>query len=487
MDTPAASLVQLQDEVERLRSLLVQKDRQIEDLTNGDRTRAMVEEMLDARLGMSSVHSNARYGQHLAGDYMTPQAAAKKTADSDADSMSQLLGAIPKNGIYGGTKSKLLSGRREIRQFPRMKTNDNLSNESSMEATSDSDEENKKNTSPSTDSSESSSGISDSSLKGQQQKKRGLPRRRSHPSKTKPRQSRKSRRSPPPPKMATFCGDPKTWNAFYFQFEHTAKVHQWDDEERLERLLSCLRDKVVDFVRRRPARVQKDFRRLVKELEKRYGYKEHPSAIRKQLEVTRQGETEPLEDFADRIYGMVLEGYPNGDESMLQLLAADRFLQACKDDQASYMARERNPTTIRKALKYVKNSINNLKAFGKRRSHSNTRQVTFQLNEDKLDEAEEANVRQVAPSLSEMEGLLSKFKIDITQELDRRLKRLGENDRRGRFRSPSPGAPSLGHRSPSTSPSRSPSRDITCYLCREKGHISRECPNRTAKQKDLNE
>ena len=55
--------------------------------------------------------------------------------------------------------------------------------------------------------------------------------------------------SPLPPKLQIFSGDPTKgrWSSFIMQFERIAIRHGWSEVKKLDRLLSCLTEKALEF------------------------------------------------------------------------------------------------------------------------------------------------------------------------------------------------------------------------------------------------
>lgn len=313
------------------------------------------------------------------------------------------------------------------------------------------------------------------------------------------------RRSPPPPKMDTFHGNSEDWNSFLFQFRQVCKSCKWSDRTKRDKLMACLRGKAIDYVSKRPSSVRKDYHKLLKDLKKRYGKTDTSSASRKELQSLRQEETETVEEFADKTYAMTLEAFPKAAGSLIQTLAVDTFLRGCRERQAALMTMERRPKTISKAIKYLKNSIQNCRALAV--SSRTARQVTF--------EEDTPSVRSVTPETSEktLEHLVKTListveKVSNTrsrQSPERGCYKCGQqghlahecqSDRkhrseesRQRSASPNDACRKCGKRghyarecwsnqNRSQSRSLSPAaRDRRCFKCQGSGHIARDCPN----------
>ena len=277
------------------------------------------------------------------------------------------------------------------------------------------------------------------------------------------------------PKMPIFDGSSDKWKGFMASFKFHAKRFRWDDRERLLRLRSCLTDKAAEFVERRPGYVRGNYRDLIRALQKRYGQKEEPSAVRRSLSCVQQLETESLEEYSDRVMTMTFDAFPHLEDRELDGLAVDYFMTGCRNRQAAMFASQPPPRTLGRAVKKVKTAVLNLKTFGVGKA---SRMVTFDGCTTSRTEMSpqsrrppspmrtprfttpprESTIASHAEKGSEATPLLKqRTAADLTTLFGELLRRIA---------SPSP---SRG------SPNRSPSR-VICYQCRQPGHYKHDCP-----------
>lgn len=276
---------------------------------------------------------------------------------------------------------------------------------------------------------------------------RNSTRRENERHSTRPRQ-----RSPPAPKMETFSGKTRTWDAFIFQFRQLSHRYRWSERDKRDRLIACLRGNAVKYISTKPRKICSKYRDLRDSLDKRYGVLEVPSTARRQLVSMRQEETETLEDFADRVLCKATEGYPEVTDDCLQDLAKDHFLKGCKDKAAGYATAERKPGNLYEALEDIRDASANLKVFG--RPSVSARQVTFADSGDERHRPEESRLTK------EDRSLIESLRVQLAEMATK-------NDKFVRNRSP---IPARGSRS------RSPSPNSRCFNCNQQGHVVKDCP-----------
>ena len=119
----------------------------------------------------------------------------------------------------------------------------------------------------------------------------------------------------------------ETWRAFKIQFQEYSRIYRIT-QTRLDRLMASLRGKALLFIGKKDKSERRDYKKLMKALERRCG-QELPSSNRKQLLVASQESAESLEDFAERVYTFTTDGYPEAGKDLLETLPTDYFLKGC--------------------------------------------------------------------------------------------------------------------------------------------------------------
>ena len=167
------------------------------------------------------------------------------------------------------------------------------------------------------------------------------------------------------------------WNSFLFGFQMFADSYHLDDPEKVDRLLACMRDKALDYLRKRPLHIRTSYAQLIHDFQRRYGQKDPPATSRKQLAYIKQEESEETADYAERVHQLVIDGYPGVDAATIQLLAIDAFLRGCYNKFAAILASNAGPKTLYQAARRVNKCEHSQRSIGK--PLLGVRQVNFSV------------------------------------------------------------------------------------------------------------
>ncbi|CAG2187715.1 unnamed protein product [Mytilus edulis] len=263
-------------------------------------------------------------------------------------------------------------------------------------------------------------------------------------------QGSKRQDGPLPPKMSTYDGR-SDWRPYLVQFNHIANRYNWTNQDRLDKLIECLRDRALKFFTTMPKSVQEGYQAVCKKMEDRFGRKDLPHVIRRQLQDLRQLPEEPLDEYAERTQDLATDGFPGTPDDFIQIVATDAFLKGCMDKKAALTAMDKDPDSLDKALKYVKSAVTNQKVI-----------LGNKKPEVKGKGASDTDV------ISRFESRLKKTEEDV-QDTKTSIKQILDILKRGNSTN------RFGQPQRLSSPGRSPIRDNKCFNCGEEGHFIAQC------------
>jgi hypothetical protein len=272
------------------------------------------------------------------------------------------------------------------------------------------------------------------------------------------------------------------WRAYAAQFDRLAQRYGWPEEERLEQLVSLLRENALAFYAKLPAAVQEDYHALTERMMNRFGRREPATSFRRQLQELKQKTEEPLEEYAERAQQLALDGYPGANVEMVNTLAADAFLKGCSNKQAAYSSMLQRPDTIDEALEWVRESTHSHQAlFG---TEKKVRQTSWADDDD-----EDSTLRQITTS-SGTSDLVKTLRDEFRKLGERTTSSLEEFRKMGeRTTSSLEEFRKMGEKTNSSleevrrmisrrprSPSPGQNSDA-CFGCGKPGHFKRDCPS----------
>ncbi|OWF46896.1 hypothetical protein KP79_PYT14964 [Mizuhopecten yessoensis] len=154
-------------------------------------------------------------------------------------------------------------------------------------------------------------------------------------------------RSPQQHKMFTYSGKER-WEPVALKFTRIIKDNKWSDRKTKQRVFDCLVGDALEYADKLPRTL--GFTKLKKKMKERFSDKDVPVVARRELNFTKQEESEILAEFAQRIQTITGDGFAHANITTRNQIATEAFIKGCCEKMAAQRARERNPKTAHKAL-----------------------------------------------------------------------------------------------------------------------------------------
>ena len=135
------------------------------------------------------------------------------------------------------------------------------------------------------------------------------------------------------------------WEIFIGQFHRISKDRHWKKSKRFQRFFDCLSGAALKYASRLKVT---SWKKLLKEMERRFSNKEDETTARLQLSNLRQMETESLEEFAERVQFKAMDAFVGESSHTIDKICVLHFLRGISDKHAAERASESNPRLFRK-------------------------------------------------------------------------------------------------------------------------------------------
>src|ERR1043165_8586274 len=222
---------------------------------------------------------------------------------------------------------------------------------------------------------------------------------------------------------------------------------------------------------------------LIERLKARYGSEDQTSLYRIKLRTYRQAHGETLSDVVQEIRRLMALAYPGPTSDIVETVACDAFIDALGNQDLAQKVREREPVSLEAAYKHAVG----LDAYGR----SSTQGSDMDRRHGRVKVTWEDRKAPVANGQQTLR----------LEDLEREIKNLSREI--GRFTSKqdsgtvsrkpyekeksSDSATEASWKNEPTAvqrrnfqPGRWKNPDIECFLCKQKGHVKRFCPQRTS-------
>ena len=233
------------------------------------------------------------------------------------------------------------------------------------------------------------------------------------------------------------------WDTYGAQFELLADLNKWSDTDKATHLAISLRGAAATVLTNLHPTQRRSYEALTSALDSRFGMTHQTELNRSRLKTRSRRREETLAELAEDVERLARLAYPEADESMIEVLAKDQFVDALPDEDTRLRIRQNKPATVRDALRLALE----LESY-----QIASRQRTKLVRGTHLEEG---------PTQLEQSTVASSA--DVLQQLVEAIRQCGkESQRRRSYRRDRAQQPSVS--------------GIICWKCKERGHRRRDCP-----------
>lgn len=151
------------------------------------------------------------------------------------------------------------------------------------------------------------------------------------------------------PEKFSGSGNDTDFQAFLDQFEACARMNGWNDEEKANQLILCMKEKACVVMSQLSSSDKSSYKCMVEALRKKIGMRQVPEAAKATLKARRRKVGETLLDLSIDIKRLCGEAYPTLSAASLEQACIDHFTDAIGATLAKDVIRSK-PSTLDKAL-----------------------------------------------------------------------------------------------------------------------------------------
>ena len=130
------------------------------------------------------------------------------------------------------------------------------------------------------------------------------------------------------PEKFSGSGNNTDFQAFLHQFEVCAKVNNWNDEEKANQLILCMKEKARMVMSQLSSKDKNSYERMVRALREKIGMRQVPEAAKATPKAQRRKVGETLLDLSIDIKCLCREAYPSLSPASLKQACIDHFTDA---------------------------------------------------------------------------------------------------------------------------------------------------------------
>ena len=250
-----------------------------------------------------------------------------------------------------------------------------------------------------------------------------------------------------------FEGKSKEWRDYIIHFESVAKWNDWNDNEKAQQLVMCLRGPAQKLLSDMRSENLSNYHIVKETLSRRFNPVERETAYRCEFRNRKQKRHESVSEFGYVLQRLCFQAFPGVSQEAREIYVIDQYINGLSRPEVRSHVQYRHPQSIDSAIALAVE----FEAF--EGSQGILRKPRFE------EEGQVNTISDIAPSVNSHNSRSDSVTLsDIAKLIEGLAKTIKRNSSQSRSRD--------------RSDSKERYRNYTpeCYNCHEKGHIAVSCP-----------
>ena len=280
------------------------------------------------------------------------------------------------------------------------------------------------------------------------------------------------------PRPPSFDGKPDAWEPFLMQIQLMRRSYGWPDYKFRDQLMFALRGEALLFASNLPVHVREDTESLISAMEQRFGQCLLAETHRANLNNTKKQSRETIQQYSARVSQLMTRAYPGiQGTGIFENLAIEHLLKGLPDQKMAYEILTKKPRTLSETVDMITwheaCRQQTVKNSGVRKIEDYDYSSEYDSDDSEL---QTNNLRRVNGKKIVTEERVNQLWRDMKKYLTEQIENMTSVNSEDTTRREN----GENHEN---SKKKTPYKDLTCYSCNEKAHISPECPKKQTAQK----
>ena len=260
------------------------------------------------------------------------------------------------------------------------------------------------------------------------------------------------------------------------QIQMMSRSYGWPDYKFRDQLMFALRGEALLFASNLPVHVREDTELLISAMEQRFGQCLLAETHRANLNNIKKQSRETIQQYSARVSQLMTRAYPGIQcTGIFENLAIEHLLRGLPDQKMAYEILTKKPRTLSETVDMITwheaCRQQTVKSSGIRRIEDHE----YYSDYDSDDSDVSMNLRRVSGRKTVTEERINQLWCDMKMYLSQQIENTCTVN-------PS-SEETKSEENRENSKKKNLYKDLTCYKCSEKGHISPDCPKKQAVQK----